>query len=178
MENLNDMKKWFEKINSKIGSVIEMTPEVREILWTLYKEEEVLVKNIEVLSNEAYKIKYIFPPYTLSKEIPNHVSAMQMELAIIQWAFAALWLYIKNNPDKVPFDFEKFLQIRMKAKYREMKEKTFTKEIKPGESAYLIFDNIVIQKIKTFYTATVKLKWTPETFIRGEMKCVLEDKYL
>lgn len=155
-----------------------MTPEVREILWTLYNEEEVLVKNIEVLSDEAYKIKYIFPPYTLSKEIPDHVSAMQMELAIIQWAFATLWLYIKNNPDKVPFDFEKFLQIRMKAKYRGMKNKTFIKEIKAGEAAYLIFDTIRIQKIWTFYTAILRLKWTPETFIRGEMTCVLEDKYL
>ena len=58
----------------------------------------------------------------------------------------------------MPFDFEKFLQIRMKAKYREMKEKTFIKEIKPGEPAYLIFENIVIQKIKKFYTATVRLK--------------------
>jgi hypothetical protein len=43
-----------------------------------------LVKNIEVLPNEEYKIKYIFPVYELSKESPNHVSAMQMELAIIQ----------------------------------------------------------------------------------------------
>lgn len=172
------MKKWFEKINSKIWSTIEMTPEVREILWTLYNEEEVLVKNIEILSDEACKIKYIFPPYKLSKEVPDHISAMQMELAIIQWAFAALWIYIKNNIDKVPFDFDKFLKIRMRAKYRWMKNKVFIKEIKPWEAAYLIFDNIKIQKIWTFYTAVIRLKWTSETFIRGEMKCVLEDKYL
>lgn len=177
MNNLNDIKKWFEKINSKIWSLIEMTPEVWEILWTLYKEENVLVKNIEILSNEEYKIKYIFPPYELSKEVPDHVSAMQMELAIIQWAFAALWLYIKNNPDNVPFDFDKFLQIRMKAKYRG-DERTFTKEIKAGESAYLIFDDIMIQKTWTFYTATIELKWGKETFIRGKIKCILEDKYL
>jgi hypothetical protein len=44
----------------------------------------VLVKNIEVLPNEEYRIKYIFPPYKITKEMPDHVSAMQMELAIIQ----------------------------------------------------------------------------------------------
>jgi hypothetical protein len=99
---------------------------------------------------------------------------MQMELAIIQWAFAALWLYIKS---KSPMDFEKFLQIRMKAKYR-WDERTFTKEIKPWEDAYLIFNNIDIQKVWSFYTATIGLKWTPETFVRGKIKCVLEDKYL
>lgn len=177
MNNLNDMKKWFEKINSKIWSMIEMTPEVREILWTLYNEEEVLVKDIEVISNTEYKVKCRFPEYTKSKTVPDHVSVSQMGDAIMHWAFMALWIYVKNNPDKVPFDFEKFLQIRMHVKYL-WDTRRFIKELKSGEDAYIVFDVEGIVKKQNFYIATMKLKWTKETFVRGEVQCLLEDKYI
>ncbi len=171
------MKKWFEKINSRIWSTIEMTPEVREILWTIYNEEEVLVKDIEVISNTEYKVKCRFPKYTKTKTAPNHVSVSQMGDAIMHGAFMALWLYVKNNPDKVLFDFEKFLQIRMHAKYLG-DERRFIKEIKSGEDAYLLFDVESIVKKQKFYIATMKLKWTKETFVRGQVQCLLEDKYM
>ena len=154
-----------------------MTPEVREILWTLYNEEEVLVKDIEVISNKEYKVKCRFPEYTKSKIAPNHVSVSQMGDAIMHWAFMALWIYVKNNPDKVPFDFEKFLQIRMHVKYL-WDTRRFIKETKPGEDAYIVFDVEGIVKKQNFYIATMKLKWTKETFVRGEVQCLLEDKYM
>jgi len=40
-----------------------MTPEIYEILGTLY-EEEICIKDIEVLSNKTYKVKCRFPEYT------------------------------------------------------------------------------------------------------------------
>jgi hypothetical protein len=55
-----------------------MTPQVREILGTLYNEEEVFVKDIEVISVNKYKIRCIFPEYKSAKEIPDHVSVSQM----------------------------------------------------------------------------------------------------
>jgi hypothetical protein len=60
-----------------------MTPEVREILGTLYNEEEVLVKDIEILSNNEYKVKCVFPEYKKTKKLPDHVSVSQMGDAIM-----------------------------------------------------------------------------------------------
>jgi|GEM_PF-1810343 len=73
-------------VNSKIGSTIEMTPEIFEILGTLY-EEDVFVKDIEVLSNESYKVKCRFPEYTGAREVPDHISVSQMGDAIKQSAY-------------------------------------------------------------------------------------------
>lgn len=177
MTNINTSSNWFDKINSQIGATIEMTPEVWEILWTLYREEEILVKDIEVLSKTEYKVRCVFPKYLKTKVAPDHVSMLQMTEAIMHGAFMVLWFYIKNNPDKVPFDFQKFLQNRMKAKYLE-DHRRFIKEIKSGEDAYLIFDVESIVKKQKFYIASMKLKWNKETFARGEVRCLLEDKYI
>lgn len=57
----------------------------------------------------------------------------------------------------MPFDFEKFLQIRMQAKYLG-DERRFIKEIKSGEVAYIVFDVESIVKKQNFYIATMKLK--------------------
>lgn len=153
-----------------------MTPEIFEILGTLY-EEDVFVKDIEVLSNESYKVKCRFPEYTGAREVPDHISVSQMGDAIKQSAYMIFWLYIKNNPDKIPFTFEDFLENRMNVIYR-WDEREFIKKIRAGEDAYLIWEDIKIEKIWPFTVATAKLKWVPETFVRGKVKCLLEDKYL
>ena len=176
MEWPNKFKDRLENVNSKIWSTIEMTPEIREILGTLY-EEEVFVKDIEVLSNESYKVKCRFPEYKGARKIPDHVSVSQLGDAIKHAAYVVLWLYIKNNPDKIPFTFESFLENRMNVIYRG-DEREFTKKVKAGEDAYLIRDDIEIEKTWPFTVATAKLKWTPETFVRWKVKCILEDKYL
>jgi hypothetical protein len=57
-------------------------------------------------------------------------------------------LYIKNNPGKTLIDFDKFLQLRMHAKYLGDNNRRFIKEIKTGEDAYLLFHDIVFTKKK------------------------------
>lgn len=86
MEKSNKFKERFENVNSKIGSTIEMTPQVWEILGTLY-DEEIFVKDIEVISNESYKVKCRFPEYKGAKETPDHVSVSQMGDAIKHAAY-------------------------------------------------------------------------------------------
>lgn len=163
-------------INSNIWSMIEMTPEIFEILWTLY-EEEVCVKDIEVLSNESYKVKCRFPEYKGAKEIPDHISVSQLGDAIKHAAYVVFGVYIKNNPEKIPFTFENFLENRMNVIYRG-DEREFTKKVRVGEDVYMIREHIKIEKTWSFTIATAKLKGTPETFVRGKVKCLLEDKYL
>jgi hypothetical protein len=110
-----------------------------------------------VLSKKEYKVKCRFPEYTKSKIVPDHVSVSQMGDAIMHGAFMVLGFYIKNNPDKVPFDFQKFLQNRMNATYLG-DQRRFIKKIKSGEDAYIVFDVEGIVKKQNFYIATMKLK--------------------
>lgn len=176
MENRNTFKERFENVNAKIGTTIEMTPEVWEILWTLY-EEDIYVKDIEIISNQSYKIKCRFPEYKAAREIPDHISVSQLGDSIKQAAYVVFWLYIKNNPDKIPFTFKTFLENRMNVVYRG-DEREFTRKIRAGEDAYMIWDEITIEKTGPFTIATAKLKWTAETFVRGKVKCLLEDSYV
>ena len=176
MSESNKLKERFENINSKIWSTIEMTPNIWEILWTLYQEESVLVKDIEVLWKNKYKIKYVFPEYKLVKNKVDHVSGMQMQLAIFQWLFASIWLYIKNNPSWI-LNFDTFLKIRMDALYRR-DQRTFTKKIKANQEAFLIFEITDIRKKWNIYSVLCKMNSSPDTFIRWEVECILEDKYI
>ncbi|MCX6822820.1 MAG: hypothetical protein NTX91_02365 [candidate division SR1 bacterium] len=176
MEKSDKFKERFEQVNSKIGSTIEMTPEIREILGTLY-EEEVFVKDIEVLSNESYKVKCRFPEYKGAIKVSDHISVSQFGDAIKHAAYVVFGLYIKNNPDKIPFTFENFLENRMNVVYKG-DERDFIKKIRAGEDAYMIRDDVKIEKTGPFTVATARLKGTPETFVRGKVKCLLEDKYL
>jgi hypothetical protein len=38
-----------KKIPQKIGSIMDITPEVRELLGNLYHEEEIFIKTAEIL---------------------------------------------------------------------------------------------------------------------------------
>ncbi len=176
MEKYTTRKERFENVPAKIGATIEMTPQVREILWTLY-DEEIFVKDIEIISNESYKIKCRFSEYKSAKEIPDHISVSQLGDAIKQAAYVVFWLYIKNNPDKIPFTFKTFLENRMHVVYRG-DEREFTKKIRAEEDTYMIWDNVKIEKTGPFTVATAKLSGTPETFVRGKVKCLIEDIYI
>lgn len=176
MNKSKNLGERLNNVNSTIWSTIEMTPEIFEILWTLY-ENEVFVKDIEVISNEVYKVKCRFPEYKKARAIPDHTSVSQMGDAIMHAAYIVFGVYIKNNPDKIPFTFKDFLENRMNVVYKWDK-RDFTKKIRAGEDAYMIWDHIKIEKIWPFTIATAKLKWTSETFVRWKVKCLLEDKYL
>lgn len=66
--------------------------------------------------------------------------------AIKQAAYMVFGLYIKNNPDKIPFIFKDFLENRMNVVYKS-DERDFTKKIRAGEDVYMIWDHIKIEKI-------------------------------
>lgn len=172
MNSFESFKQTVDKINTKIWSTIEMTPQIWEILWTLYNEEHVFVKSIEVLTDNRFKIRFVFPEYNLTKEKLWHVSWVQMQLAIFQWLYLSIGLYIKNNPYS-PITFEDFLKNRNWALYRR-DTRTFSKMLQPWENWYLIFE---INSVKTkwwFHSVTTKLLKSKETFINWEVECVLE----
>lgn len=169
---LEIIKESIKKIDSKIGSIIKMSPEIWEIVWTFYNEENIFVKNIEVLSDSKFKIKFVFPEYDLTKEKLWHVSWVQMQLAIFQWLYISIGLYIKNNINS-PIDFENFLKNRNNALYHR-DNKTFNKMIKPLEECFLTFDINNIESNDKYHSVLVKLDKDKDTFIYWEIECVLK----
>lgn len=96
MNKSKNLGERLNNVNSTIWSTIEMTPEIFEILWTLY-EEEICVKDIEIISNESYKVKCRFPEYKGAREVPDHISVSQMGDAIKQAAYMVFGLYISKT---------------------------------------------------------------------------------
>lgn len=176
MDTIRKLKEWLENISSQIWSLIEVTPDVWEILGWLYEEEYLFSKSIELLKDNKYKVMFSFPEYKLVKWWLTHVSAAQMQIAIFQWLFCAIGLYIKNISDS-PISFETYVKNRSNALYRR-DTRTFTKQLHFHENAYLIFSIENITKKGNLYSITCKIHRSPETFMHWEVECVLEEKYL
>lgn len=178
VEELKKKKEWLDAIDVEIWSIIEMTPEIRDIIGTLYKDDQILAKNVEVLGNNVFKIEFLFPEYNLWKVMPDHVSIVQMQFALVQGLFIAIWFGIKQNGVNSPMSYETYILNRPNTLYRR-DERTMRKKITFGERCYLIFKvNPIIKKWKSIYSIMIDIIKDKDTFLDGKVECVLQDQYL
>lgn len=176
-EKLQEQKEILWNLNTEIGRIIEITPEVWEILWH-YHEKEILARSIEILWHNLFKVEFVFPEYNLTKGDLGHVSIVQMQLALVQWLFTAIWFGIKQNGVNSPMSYETYLLNRDNALYRR-DERTMRKKLKFNEKCYLIFKLApVIKKWKRIYSIMADIIRDKDTFLDGRVECVLEDEYL
>lgn len=179
VEELQQKKRFLESINTEIWTTIEITPEIREILWN-YKEDQIMTRSLEVLGDNLFKIKFVFPYYDIVKKgMPNdHVSIVQMQLALVQWLFTAIWFAIKQNGVNSPMSYETYLLNRGNVLYRR-DERTMRKKLKFNEECYLIFKlHPVIKKWTKIYSIVAEIVKDKDTFLDGKVECVLQDEYL
>jgi hypothetical protein len=176
MKSISNIKHSLEAIPASIWQLIEISPDIRDILWGFYQEEFLFATSIEVQNNNKYKVSFKFPPYKIIKWWLWHVSAAQMQIAIFQWLFCSIGLYIKNTKDSI-ISFETYMKNRSNALYRR-DNRTFTKQLSFQEEWYLIFEITNVQKKNNIYSITCKLVRSKETFIHWEIECVLEEKYI
>ena len=177
-DEINKKKQILEKISTEIWSVIEVTKDVQEIIWSVYKWDDILTRNAEILWKNLFKIEFIFPEYKITKDTSTHVSIVQMQLAIVQWLFLSIGLYIKQNGDNSPLNFETFLRNRANAIYRR-DERTMRKMLNFNEKYYLIFKiQPIIKKWTNLYSITTEVTKDKETFLDGNIECLLHDRYI
>jgi hypothetical protein len=157
--------------------LIELTPEVWEILWSLYKTEAIYVKTIEIVWQNTFKVCCKFPKYWLSIEEPDHVSNVQMQAAFNQALYSAIWLAIRQQGINSPISYETFLLNRMHVLYRH-DERTFNKEIKPWEEVYLTLQIEPVSKKWNMYSITTNFLRTKECFMFWKIECLLQEKYI
>jgi len=172
-----ELKESFKKLPEQIGSLIELTPEVWEILWSLYKTEAIYVKNIEIIWQNTFKICCKFPKYWLSIEELDHVSNVQMQAAFNQALYSAIWLAIRQQGINSPISYETFLLNRMNALYRH-DERTFRKILKVWEEAFLTLQIEPFIKKWDMYAITTNFLRTNECFMHWKVECLLQDKYI
>ena len=170
-----ELKKRFQELPEKIGSIIELTPDVWEILWSLYIPEAIYVKNIEVIWENTYKVCCKFTEYKLANI--DHVSNVQMQAAFNQALYCAIWLSIRQLWTHSPISYESYLRNRTHTLYRH-DERTFRKQLKPGEEWFLTLKvNPVVKKWDLFTISTDFLR-TPECFMHGKIDCLLPESHV
>lgn len=178
VEELKKQKQALRNLNTQIWTIIEMTGGVREILWGKnYQKDAILATKVEVLWRNLFKIEFIFPEYNLWVEKLEHVSSVQMQLAINQWCYMAYGLAIKNDDANSPLSYETFLLNIDRAWYVKDR-RNFSKPAIPGEKAYLIFKVHPFRRFKGTYFIKAELIKDKDTFIDGEVMCGMEEKYL
>lgn len=178
VEELQKKRKWLEALNVEIWTIIEITPEIWDIIWTLYKDDQILARKVEVLGENVFKIEFVFPEYNLWKVIPDHVSIVQMQFALVQGLFTAIGFAIKQNGIDSPISYETYILNRPNTLYRR-DERTMRRKIKFDERSYLIFKvNPIIKKGTTIYSIMIDIVKDKDTFLDGRVECVLQDQYL
>ncbi len=176
-EEISKISEWLKKISLDTKVTIETPPEVYEILWHFYNEDNIFLKNIERLEDNIFKLWFIFPKYNLSKKWLDHVSGVQMTLARFQALYTAIWLAIKTGSINQLMSYEIFLANMYNVLDREY-QITHSKICFPGEMVFLIVQvNEPIIKWN-FYTIECKFLRSSETFLHGSEKCVLENRFI
>lgn len=181
LEELQQKKGRINSLSVEIWTTIEITPEVWEILWC-YREDLLLARNVEILWHNLFKIEFVFPTYNMIKwelnEENNHVSIIQMQLAIVQWLFTAIGMTIKQNWISSPMSYETYLLNRGNVLYRR-DQRTMRKKLKFNEKSSLIFKvNPIIKKWWTIYSIMIDLIKDKDSFLDGRVECVMQDEYL
>jgi len=143
---------------------------VRKILIDsqVYKEDEVLTTSIEELGEQSYKVTFLFPEYQRSKNPLDHISAVQMQAALIEGLCCVVGCLVKKGTSNFPIDLESITNFLL---YKE--SITFRKMLKPNEVSQLYFQVGNICKIKlrrNFYS----ISFTFKGFISGSCEALLE----
>ncbi|MFA5747519.1 MAG: hypothetical protein WC872_00225 [Candidatus Absconditabacterales bacterium] len=175
----DELKENFKKIPNNIGALIEITPDVWEILGSLYKTDIIYAKSVEILDKNKFKITFKFPKFEGVIDIAaiDHVSVVQMQAAINQSLYCGIGLSIRQQGIQSPISYEKFLHLRKHSLYRH-DERTFRKFLKPGENAYLILEIETIIKKGNMYSINTKFIKDKDCFMDGVVECILQEKYI
>lgn len=93
----------------------------RKILWGLYHQEQIITKAINP-GWDSIEVVFQFPEYKKTKDDLWHVSINQIQEAITEWLYCAIWYNIKQwNIDLL--DFESFQNNRQEFIYRADRKK-------------------------------------------------------
>lgn len=157
--------------------ILETPAPVYEILWRFYTEENILIKEIELLAEDEYKFGFIFPEYKLAKVWLEHVSWVQMTLARFQALYTWIILAIKDWGIKSTLSYEVCLKNLYNVLYRWWNI-THRKVLFPWEISYLTIKVSDVIMKWNFYTIECNFLKKNDSFLYWTEKCILEDRFV
>lgn len=170
-KNTEQIRKKLQNLDSRIWAIVTLTPEMYSVLQSMYSNEYIYVRNVEILSENKFKIKYVFPVDDLTNQIVNKVSLIQLQLWIVQWIYLSLCLYMKNNPDCI---ISRETMDNIKERFYYFKdERVFTKNIIPSQESYLLFQIDDILDKDQFFSLNINLKSDQESFMYGRIEWII-----
>ena len=170
-KNTEQIRNKLKNLDSRIGAIVTLTPEIYILLKSMYSNEYIYVRNVEILAENKFKIKYVFPVDDLTNQIINKVSLIQVQLWIVQWIYLSLCLYMKNNPDCI---ISSEIMENIKERFYYFKdERVFTKNIIPSQESYLLFQIDDIMDKDQFFSLNIHLKQDQESFIYWKIEGII-----
>lgn len=170
-KNTQQIRNKLKNLDSRIGAIVTLTPEMYILLKSMYSNEYIYVRNVEILAENKFKIKYVFPVDDLTNQIINKVSLIQVQLWIVQWIYLSLCLYMKNNPDCI---ISSEIMENIKERFYYFKdERVFTKNIIPSQESYLLFQIDDIMDKDQFFSLNIHLKQDQESFIYWKIEGII-----
>lgn len=121
-----------------ISSEQNIKNHIHEILGGLYKVGTILARNIKDVWWGEMEVDFVFPEYNRTLLPLAHVSANQINEAIMEGSYLVIGLAIKQGKFPVSITFDDFLKHRTVALYRSLNVK-YKQQIKSGEIHSLIF---------------------------------------
>lgn len=176
-DEVKNIKANLARLEISEWKVLQTPPEIFEILWRFYTEENILVKSIEYNGDQVFTLWFVFPTYTLTKQGLEHVSWVQMTLARFQALYAWIILAIKKWLINTELTYEICLENLYNVLYR-WGNITHTKVLFPWETSYLSIKISDVIKKWRFYTIECDFLKTKESFLFGKEKCILENRFV
>lgn len=130
---------------------------IHQILGWLYKAESILSKKVELIEEWVIQVEFIFPEYPRTISPLQHVSANQINEAVMEWTYLVIGLALKQGLFD-DFTFDDFLEHRTIALYRDLDIK-YKKQITSWEIAQLIFSLWDVKNVRWKFS-TIEVHFT------------------
>jgi hypothetical protein len=144
----------------------DTTTYIQEILGWFYKPESILSKNVQILWDWKMEVSFIFPEYLRTINPLEHVSANQINEAVMEGSYLIIGWAIKRALFN-DISFDDFLQNRAIALYRSLDIK-YKKQVKSWVICSLTFSLWEVKNVKwKFSTIEVQFagfaEWTSKS---------------
>lgn len=145
-------------------------------LGGLFNDSSILAQSVQLLRGSVVRVTFIFPPYLRTVEDLGHISANQINEAIIEGMNCAIAQLIAEDVLDLPVSLNWYrkhwadwIVSRQFIEYRKM--------LRPYQPAALEFEVSAIERRKfrrEFYCLTMAV----DGFVRGEIDWLIESRHL
>jgi hypothetical protein len=157
----------------------DVSPELwQPALQGFYKDDKILTQKVQVEDNGTLKVTFKFGSYDRTISSMGHVSAVQLNAALIEGLFIVAYREILSGQTGTTITSDNFIQRRDAAIFEQqpalLKPNPLTGRLaREGEDAFL---NLRLTTVKRLVRLQIlKMSVLSSGFLEGEAKCILPE---